>query len=170
MHRSLVPISAIVAASVLAACGGGQAGSPSAGSTAAAAPTVTAKQLGGAGTVLVDASGRPLYDNDQEARGTVLCKGACTSFWTPLTVSGTPTATRLAGPVGVVQRPDGSRQVTYNGKLLYAFSLDSPGKVTGDGFADAFGGQKFTWHVARSSAATSSSGGSSGSTSPARGY
>jgi predicted lipoprotein with Yx(FWY)xxD motif len=39
--------------------------------------------------------------------------------------------------------------VTYNGRLLYSFKLDKRGNVSGDGFKDAFGGQRFTWHVAR---------------------
>jgi predicted lipoprotein with Yx(FWY)xxD motif len=63
-----------------------------------------------------------------------------------------------------VRRPIGRRQVTYKGKLLYSFTLDKPGKVTGDGFADAFGGHKFTWHVAHGTKATSSSSTTTGST------
>jgi hypothetical protein len=49
-------------------------------------------------------------------------------------------------------------QVTYNGKRLYTFTLDHPGQVTGDNFRDAFGGQAFTWHVARIGKGSSSSG------------
>lgn len=79
----------------------------------------------------------------------VLCKGACLSFWQPLRVSGTPKAHGLKGKLATVKRPDGGRQVTYNGKLLYSFKLDKPGKVGGDNFKDAFGGQKFRWHVVR---------------------
>ena len=48
--------------------------------------------------------------------------------------------------------------MTYDGKLLYSFMLDKPGKVAGDGFKDAFAGQRFTWHVVHPTAATSSSG------------
>jgi hypothetical protein len=44
--------------------------------------------------------------------------------------------------------------VTYNGKLLYSFKLDKAGKLMGDGFKDAFGSQKFTWHVVRPTAAS----------------
>jgi predicted lipoprotein with Yx(FWY)xxD motif len=114
---------------------------------ASAGSTLSVKTLSGAGKVLVDSKGRALYMNDQE-RGRVLCTGACLSFWKPLTVSGTPKAGSLPGRLAVVKRPDGGRQVAYNGKLLYSFTLDKSGKVTGDGFKDAFGGQKFTWHVA----------------------
>lgn len=39
--------------------------------------------------------------------------------------------------------------MTYEGKPLYTFAEDpSPGEVTGNGFADDFGGTSFTWHVA----------------------
>ena len=118
--------------------------------------TVSAKRIAGHGTVLVDARGRALYRSEQERNGMVLCKGACLSFWQPLTVRGTPTkGSASVGKLAVVKRPDGGRQVTDNGRLLYAFKLDKPGKVTGDGFKDAFGGQKFTWHLVRPRGAAS---------------
>jgi len=118
--------------------------------------TVSVKPIAGAGSVLVDAKGRALYRSDQEKRGMVLCNGACLSFWQPLTVSGTPKGSSLPGKLAVVNRPGGGRQVTYNGGLLYSFKLDKAGKVTGDGFKDAFGGQKFTWHVVHPTAVKSS--------------
>jgi predicted lipoprotein with Yx(FWY)xxD motif len=125
------------------AASGGQSSSKSGGAT------VSVKTIGSAGRVLVDAKGRALYSSDQERRGMVLCTGSCLSFWQPVTVSGTPTkGGSLAGKLAVVRRPDGGRQVTYNGRLLYSFKLDKAGKVTGDGFKDAFGRQKFTWRVA----------------------
>jgi predicted lipoprotein with Yx(FWY)xxD motif len=138
-------------AAAVAASGGSGGGARSGGAT------VSVKSIAGAGRVLVDAKGRALYRSDQERNGMVLCDGACLSFWQPLTVSGTPKGSSLPGKLAVVKRPDGRRQVTYNGRLLYSFKLDKPGKVTGDGFKDAFGGQKFTWRVAHptgSSAAT----------------
>src|SRR5262245_53216740 len=121
--------------------------------------TVSVKQIKGHGKVLVDAKGHALYRSEQERGGMVLCTGACLSFWQPVTVSGTPTkSSPLVGKLAVVTRPDGRRQVSANGRLLYVFKLDKPGKVTGDGFHDAFGGQKFTWHVVRPRGAASSSG------------
>ena len=50
--------------------------------------------------------------------------------------------------LGVVTRPDGTRQVTFDGRPLYRFAEDSAGTVTGNGASDAFGEQEFTWHVA----------------------
>jgi predicted lipoprotein with Yx(FWY)xxD motif len=138
-----IAVAAVGIAAAVAATGGNGGASGTRGAT------VAAKRLPGAGLVLVDAKGRALYRSDQELNGMVLCKGACLSFWQPLTVTGTPKkAASLAGKLAVVKRPDGARQVTYNGRLLYTFKLDKAGKVTGDGFKDAFGGQKFTWRVA----------------------
>jgi predicted lipoprotein with Yx(FWY)xxD motif len=136
---------------------------------AAGSATVSIKSIGGAGKVLVDAKGRALYSNDEERGGKVLCTGACLSFWKPLTISGTPKGSSLPGKLVVVKRPDGGRQVAYNGKLLYSFTLDKPGKVTGDGLKDAFGGQKFTWHVAHPTGVKIASS-TKTSTSPYRGY
>jgi predicted lipoprotein with Yx(FWY)xxD motif len=129
------------------------------GSAQSGAATVRVKQIPGHGKVLVDAKGHALYRSDQERRGMVLCAGACLAFWQPLKVTGAPTrSSSTVGKLGIVKRPDGGRQVTDNGRLLYAFKLDKPGSVKGDGFKDAFGGQKFTWHVVRPVGASSSSG------------
>jgi len=136
-----VGATALVAGLAVAATGG------SSGSANNGGATVSIKLIRGAGSVLVDSKGRALYTNDQERGGVVLCKGACLTFWRPLTVSGTPKGNSLPGKLAVVKRPDSRRQVTYKGKLLYSFTQEKPGKVTGDGFVDAFGGQKFTWHV-----------------------
>lgn len=153
MQRWLIAGAAVVAVLALAACGGGEGttGAPSeamppSGGTA----TVSVRQVGGAGRVLVDSTGQALYATDEEADESVLCSDACLSFWMPLTIdAGAPTAGSVPGTLGVVERPDGTRQVTHDGKRLYSFTEDEPGEVTGDGFADAFDGQQFTWHVVR---------------------
>ena len=137
---------------------------------------VSIKRISGAGSVLIDAHGRALYRNDEERGGKVLCTITCLSFWKPLIVSATPrSSSTLPGKLALVKRPEGRRQVTYNGSPLYSFTLDKPGKVTGDGFKDAFGGRKFTWHVAHPTAdnsppATTTSGGSDGNTYTYPGY
>jgi predicted lipoprotein with Yx(FWY)xxD motif len=160
----VIGVAAVVAGIAIAATGSGG------GATKAGGATVSAKRISGAGRVLVDSKGRVLYRSDQERNGMVLCQGACLSFWQPLTVSGSPKGSSLPGKLGVVKRPDGRRQVTYNGKLLYSFKLDKPGKVTGDGFKDAFGGQKFTWHLALPTATKNSSTTTSTTTTTYPGY
>jgi predicted lipoprotein with Yx(FWY)xxD motif len=96
----------------------------------------------------VDSAGKALYAADEEADSSVVCTGACTSFWIPATIDeGAPSGNSLPGELGVVERGDGTRQVTFDGERLYTFVEDEPGEVTGDGFSDAFDGQQFTWHV-----------------------
>ena len=143
------------------------AGSGGAGGSGGA--TVSVKKLGAAGKVLVDAKGRPLYRNDQERGKMVLCIGQCVHFWKPLVSNGAPKGKSLPGKLALAKRPGGAMQVTYNGKRLYTFTLDRPGKVTGDNFRDAFGGQSFTWHVVRVGKGSSSSS-SSGSGEYGGGY
>jgi predicted lipoprotein with Yx(FWY)xxD motif len=98
----------------------------------------------------------------------VLCTDACTSIWVPLTIGAGDEVTgtsQVNSKLGVVERPDGAEQVTYQGKPLYTFVEDTePGTVTGDGFTDDFAGTTFTWHVAAVGAV------SGGSSPPAGGY
>jgi predicted lipoprotein with Yx(FWY)xxD motif len=157
---AVVAVVVVVGVAIAATSGGGSSSkassSPPSGANGA---TVSTAQLGGSGNVLVDSDGQALYANDQEKNGMALCDGACLSFWTPLTIhGGMPKGGSLSGKLGVVSRPDGGKQVTFNGKLLYTFYLDKPGKVSGDGFTDAFSGRQFTWNVVHANGTTSSSG------------
>ena len=126
--------------------------------TASGNDQVSVSDVNGVGDVLVDRKGDALYMSEQEASGMVLCTDGCTQFWQPLTVTGSagPTgSTSVDGTLGTIERPDGARQITFDGTPLYRFSEDSgPGNVSGDGFADSFDGQQFTWHVARPGGAT----------------
>lgn len=148
---------------VLAAC----ASSSSTYSAAPAAGTPAAiPQTGGAvvqtannpkfGQILVTADGRTLYTNTFDTPTASKCVDAsCTGFWQALTVNGQPTAGKgVTGTLGTIARPDGSRQVTYNQKPLYVFTLDKkPGDATGEGVTDSGG----TWHVALASGAAPNS-------------
>ena len=172
IKKGLVPFAVLAFAGLavaLSGCGGSaSAGGSQTTSSSSARMTVAVKHVGGVGNVLVDSKGDALYSPDQETNGTILCKGSCTSIWVPLTVSADAKPTG-AGDVntmlGTVHRPDGSMQVTFRGKPLYSFVEDpSPGKVTGNGLHDQFGGQLFTWRVA------AAGGVSSGGTSTASGY
>ncbi len=175
MVRRIGYAAAAIVAAGLAACGSSGSGGSSStmGSTAASGKTVAVQDVGGMKGVLVDAQGNALYAADQEADGRILCTSGsgCTSFWMPLAAGrGKPTAADGAGTIGVVKRPDGTRQVSVDGKPLYTFSQDSPGKVTGNGFRDEFGGQRFTWHVATAEGAASSAGESTDTGGGAYGY
>jgi predicted lipoprotein with Yx(FWY)xxD motif len=145
--RSVLTALALVALLAFAACGDDEV------DAGGAAATVSIESVNGA-DVLVDSDGAALYTSEQERDGDVRCTAACASSWLPLTLAGPgkPTAgSDVPDDLGVVERPDGARQVTFDGRPLYRFADDGePGEVSGDGLADSFGGRRFTWHVATS--------------------
>jgi predicted lipoprotein with Yx(FWY)xxD motif len=151
-----------VALAVLVGCGGGTGGSTAAGGSTT---TVSTRQISGVGSTLVDGGGRTLYFADQETGGQIKCVAGCLQFWQPLTVSGgaAPTAgAGVGGMLATVSRPDGSSQVTYDGKPLYTFLRDGGvGQAGGNGFKDSFGGVDFLWHAAAVSATAAPGSGSS---------
>ena len=164
MKRLLAP--AVITAAALAAGGlalaahgsGDDASGPAsavvdstsaAASTATPSATVNLVKIDELGTVLTDADGRVLYAADEEqADPSVICTDACQEFWAPLE-AGTDAPTGAPGVTGldVADRPDGTSQVTFEGRRLYTFTLDEPGQASGEGFSDTFGGQRFTWHA-----------------------
>jgi predicted lipoprotein with Yx(FWY)xxD motif len=173
MKRLLASGVALVATLALAACGGGGNGASGSSTPASSSgTTVAVKSIDGVGSVLVDSEGKALYASDEEASGKVLCTtGACMAFWKPLTTdTAKPTASSDAGKIGVIKRPDGAMQVAVDGRPLYTFSEDSPGKAKGNGFTDDFDGQHFTWRAVHAGGKTSSGAGSSEGTSPKSNY
>jgi predicted lipoprotein with Yx(FWY)xxD motif len=154
-----------VLALALSACGGSASGSGSGAASGSGTPTIGVDKVDGIGAVLVDDHGAALYTPDQEADGMIRCTGGCTGFWTPLPAgSPTTTANSVDGRVGDIRRPDGTRQVTYDGRPLYRFTEDGgAGKVTGDGFKDSFGGIRFTWRAVTTDGVSTGGKGSSDS-------
>jgi predicted lipoprotein with Yx(FWY)xxD motif len=147
---------ALIAAVALAACG-------SSGNDAATASSPTST-VSLDNNLLVDSTGAALYTPDQEKSGTIMCTGECAKIWVPLKASGQPSAANgVSGKLGTVKRPDGTTQVTLDGRPLYRFAEDTAnGKATGDNVKDAFGGRHFTWHAESQGGGSSGSSGSSG--------
>ncbi len=160
----------------LAACGGGSSHSAApaqngvAGSHHSVGTTVSTREIGGLGTVLVNAQGMTLYAFAPDQRQRVTCTGGCASVWHPLALaSAKPAGAGTARPslLGADASPAGGKVVTYGGWPLYTYVGDtSPGQANGQGL-NANGG---VWHVVSPSGAviqtmaSSSSSGSSGST------
>lgn len=94
-------------------------------------------------TVLTANNGLTLYSLSVEKHGNFICKGSCLKDWFPLVVAA---GVKPTGPValGTVKRPDGRRQVTFEGRPLYTFDGDSrKGQANGEGIKDVG-----TWHAA----------------------
>lgn len=74
----------------------------------------------------------------------------CPVIWPPLLTNGRPEATGGLNPhgLGIIVRPDGSHQVTWDGRPLYVFIKDAlpptpTGTATGQGLGSQFGGTGF---------------------------
>lgn len=119
---------------------------------AAAPPIVRTRHDAGMGAaLLVNRSGRTLYDLSVERHGRFICDTkACLALWKPLVVA-KGTKPRGAVPLGTIMRPDGRIQVTFHGAPLYTFVEDrKAGDVRGQGFRDVG-----VWHAATVGTSTS---------------
>ena len=165
-YRLILALGLPVLAIALGACGSGNddstASSASTATTGGSPGAISVQSISGAGDVLVDSQGDALYTNDQDSGSKIACNGECTSIWMPASApsSGKPTSDdpSVESMLGTVKRPDGTSQVTFDGKPLYSFVQDSAGQVTGDGLTDSFDGTSFTWTVASSGGGSASSG------------
>ena len=158
----------IIFSLIIAACSSSAAAESSSGALpATGGETVQVANNSEFGKILVTPDGKTLYTNTVDTPEDLRCTNiACTGFWPPYIVEAEPTAGGgIPGSLGTVNRPDGSKQVTYNHQPLYTFYLDrQPGDAKGNGFTD-FGG---TWHVVN--LGSPSGGSSSGSSSGSGGY
>jgi predicted lipoprotein with Yx(FWY)xxD motif len=107
-----------------------------AGTGQATIQTATATVQGKTETILVDATGMPLYTYKPDTTTTSRVSGQLAALWPPL-LAAAPTATGATGQLTSVTTVNG-QQVAYNGHFLYTFVEDRPGKVTGQGVQDFF--------------------------------
>ena len=157
MSKKVIVASGFELMLALGACGnsnGSNAGSnakttartePAAGTQASTPSATVAVAKSGKGELLVDASGMTLYRFDKDKSAVSNCAGACAMTWPPLLLeagaAAPVTGNGVQGPLSVIARADGGRQVADNGHALYRFSGDTkPGDTNGDGFANV-------WHV-----------------------
>ncbi len=154
--RRIVPAAALATFAVLAAaCTSAQSSptttkvSPTGSSAPTKSLTLASTTLPSVGSVLTGPNGRTLYYFTTDSSTATTCTGECAVVWPPLIVpAGTqPMLTSaVPGTLGTVMRPDGSTQVTYNGRLLYYYHGDTdPGQDKGQGVDG-------TWFVLKTSA------------------
>jgi predicted lipoprotein with Yx(FWY)xxD motif len=99
--------------------------------------TVLAMVGGRTETILVNAHRLPLYYYRPDTATRSLVSGGLARLWPPLTSAAPTAASGVTGRLTVVHDAHGD-QVGYNGHLLYTFSADRPGQVTGQGFQNFF--------------------------------
>jgi predicted lipoprotein with Yx(FWY)xxD motif len=161
MRRSiLLPILLGATALFVAACGSSDDNS-GASSAASAGGFVSLATVDGT-DVLADSAGKTLYTAPVEKDGKILCVCGCTSFWDPVigtSADAEQAAGKLDADLGVVKRPDGGSQLTFDGLPLYTFAEEGSGKLQGDGFVDEFQGTRFEWQAARTSGTSAPSSG-----------
>jgi predicted lipoprotein with Yx(FWY)xxD motif len=150
-NRWLVPVGAIAATLVIAACGSssstGNSGSGSGSSRAASAPAASSggalstTKIGSA-TVLTNSKGFTLYWFVPDTSTASKCNGSCAKYWPP--VPGPASAgSGVTGTLGVITRSNGAKQATWDGHPLYTYVGDtSPGMAKGNGL-NLSGG---VWH------------------------
>lgn len=130
----------------LAACGGDDGAS---GTAAPAAPETTAAQEASGATVavassrlgeiLVDAEGRTLYAFTKDKGDQSACSGECATNWPALTGTATAGTGAQASLLSTSMQPNGTAQVTYDGRPLYYFAGDAkPGDTNGQGVGDVW--------------------------------
>jgi len=159
-HSGWVAAALIAVALAVSACGAGSGSSAggaygygtqttqatqAAPSSPSSVSTVALKtETTRAGTVLADNHGLTLYyySADKRGSGKSVCTGGCATAWPPLAAPvKAPAGVRLPGPLGIITRPGGLRQVTINGLPIYLYAGDkAPGQETGNGMAGS-------WHV-----------------------
>lgn len=103
----------------------------------ASAATLIVSEHPELGRILTDAEGRTLYTFSEDPPNVSTCQNApCPQTWPPLTIEGgAPVAGEgVPGELGVIDRPDGSQQVTYDSSPLHYFVNDTaPGDANGQG-------------------------------------
>lgn len=109
---------------------------PTVAPTVAKSPALLTRVDATLGTILTSTDGKTLYKFNRDTPGVSACVDACAKTWPPLA----PPAGDLNAPPGVtgaltsITRPDGTKQIAYNGSPLYNYSADvAPTDTKGQG-------------------------------------
>lgn len=133
-----VPV-ALAAVAVTAACAAPYGGASTTAATQQASQgtaAVVSTASTGLGTVVVNSSGRTVYEFGRDTGSTSTCTGGCAAIWPPVLAPATLPASLpgITGPLGSTTRTDGGRQLTIAGHPVYTYSGDgAPGDTNGQG-------------------------------------
>jgi len=166
------PLALLAALLTLAACGGSSYGGSSSGpSTSQAASEGLGTASTSLGKVLTDSAGLTLYAFSADSPGQTKCSDDCLVYWHSDGVGSKPpkAPAGVTAKLGVITRPDGSKQLTVDNWPMYTYVGDhSAGDTTGQGLNIQGGlwwavGPDGTWIKAGGSTSSSST---SSSTTP----
>jgi predicted lipoprotein with Yx(FWY)xxD motif len=120
-----------------AGCASSPGGSGGPVPTPAATGDLVSAQPTSLGTILVDGTGRTVYNFANDTNGVSTCTdAACTANW-PFVPAPAALPASLPGVTSALDsttRPDGARQLTVAGHPVYTFAGDSlPGQTNGQG-------------------------------------
>lgn len=104
-----------------------------AGSEMGAADTLATAETN-LGTIVVDGKGMTVYyfTKDVPNSGKSACTGDCLAAWPPVLAETEPKLDGVTAKVGLIDTPDGKKQVTLNGMPIYYWAQDkAPGDTTG---------------------------------------
>src|SRR5580700_1614421 len=96
------------------------------------------------GAYLTSSHGFTLYTFTEDTSTRSSCTGACGKLWPPLLVPKSAKLARLvhgvpASRLGTVKRPNGTSQLTYEGRPLYLFAGDKHvGQTSGEGVGNVW--------------------------------
>jgi predicted lipoprotein with Yx(FWY)xxD motif len=143
MRRHLIVASLAAVVLALTACASSSSsssssaaapsGTPAAGASSSSSGTTLMVRTIGGTQVVTNSAGLTLYWFAPDTSTTSKCTGSCATYWPP--VKGPATAgSGVTGTLGVITRPDGTMQATYDGHPLYTYVGDNaPGQNKGNG-------------------------------------
>lgn len=158
--RPALLVTVLAATALLVAACGSPSTTPVANTGTGGAVLSTTSSSTTLGTTVVDAQGKIVYLFAIDSPGHSACTGTCLQYW-PLVAAPATVPTSLpgiTGTLGVLDRPDGARQLTLNGWPLYTYAGDTArGAPAGQGLNLA-GGR--WWVVSPSGTAVKGAGAS----------